>query len=280
MKPASSKQRSEGTAVQQSTPGFPRLTKAPIVEAIIDLRVRLPSEFDIARFKTLHSQFQTDYPKVEDQKVVEHKFEHAPGKQTSHSVQDHGIQGYLFRSADDANVVQFRRNGFTFNRLKPYTSWEQVFPEATRFWKLYVETCRPIEISRIAVRYINRLMLPGPHLDYSDYLSAPPALPGSATSSLTRLHPEMSTGPRFVSGFVSRVVINDPDAHITAAVVQALEPPSEDRYIPVILDIDVFQQNVSNLDAVAVLNRFGKLRDIKNRVFFGSITDKTFEMLK
>lgn len=262
------------------SPSFPHLNNAPIVEAMIDFRVRLPAEFDIARFKALHPQLQAEYPKVEDQKLVEHKFEHAPGKQPSHSVKDHGIHGSLFRSADDANIVQFRRNGFTFNRLKPYTSWEQVFPEATRLWKLYVETCRPIEISRIAVRYINRLMLPGPQLEFSEYLAAPPASPGSATSSLAKLHPEMTTGPQFVSGFVSRVVINDPDTHITAAVVQALEPPSEDRYIPVILDIDVFQQNVSNLDADAVLTRFEKLRDMKNRVFFGCITTKTFEMLK
>ena len=263
-----------------TSPAFPHLNKAPIVEAVIDLRVRLPADFDIASFKALHPQFQAEYPKVEDQKLVEHEFEQVPGKQPSLSVQDHGIQGYVFRSADDANIVQFRRNGFTFNRLKPYTSWEQVFPEAKRFWKLYVETCHPIEISRIAVRYINRLMLPGPQFEFSDYLSAPPALPGGVTSSLAKLQPEVSGGPQFVSGFLSRVIINDPDAHITAAVVQALEPPSEDRYIPVILDIDVFQQNVSNLDADAVLTRFEKLRDMKNRVFFGSITEKTFEMLK
>jgi len=76
------------------------------------------------------------------------------------------------------------------------------------------------------------------------------------------------------------VVINDPESDITAAVVQALEPPSEDRYIPVILDIEVFQENVSNLSPDDVLTRFEKLREMKNRAFFGSITDKTLEMVK
>jgi uncharacterized protein (TIGR04255 family) len=261
---------------------FPHLNKAPIVEAIIDFRVRLPADFDIARFKALHSQFQADYPHVEDKKLVEHKFEHTLGKQPSHSVKDHGTHGYFFRSTDNANVVQFSRNGFTFNRLKPYTSWEEVFPEAARFWKLYVETSAPIDIPRIAVRYINRLMLPGPQLEFSEYLAAPPALPGGPASSLATLleHPKVEGAPRFVSGFVSRVVINDPESDITAAVVQALEPPSEDRYIPVILDIDVFQENVSNLSPDDVLTRFEKLREMKNRAFFGSITDKTLEMVK
>lgn len=263
-----------------ASPTFPHLNKAPIVEAIIDFRVRLSADFDITRFKALHPQFQAEYPKLEDKRLVEHQFEHTPGKEPSHTVKDHGVQGYFSRSADNANIVQFSRNGFTFNRLKPYTSWEQVFPEATRFWKLFAETCQPIDISRIAVRYINRLMLPGPQLEFSEYLSAPPALPGSATSSLTRLYPEIAVTPQFVSGFVSRVIIHDPDSHIATAVVQALEPPAEDQYIPVILDIDVFDQNVSNLSADAVLTRFEKLREMKNRAFFGSITNKTFEMFK
>ncbi len=245
---------------------FPHLAKAPIVEAIVDFRVRLPAGFEIACFKELHPQFQSDYPNVEDRKLVEHKFEQSPGKEPSHSTKDHGVIGYFFRSADKANLVQFRRDGFTFNRLKPYTSWEQVFPEAMRLWKTYVETCRPVEVSRIAVRYINRLMLPGLEVEFGDFLTAPPALPKQM--------------PPFVSGFVSRVVIHDPASNTTAAVVQALEPPTENRYLPVILDIDVFQEDVSNLVADELLARFATLREMKNRAFFGSITDKTLEMLK
>jgi uncharacterized protein (TIGR04255 family) len=245
---------------------FPHLRKAPIVEAILDFRVRLPADFDVARFKAVHPAFENAYPRTEERKQVEHRFEHAPGREPSHSVTDRGIHGYFFRSADNAQIVQFRRDGFTFNRLKPYTSWEHVFPEAARFWKLYWETCQPIDVSRIAVRYINRLLLPDLQGEFSHYLAAPPALPNGM--------------PPFVSGFVSRVVIHDPDSRITAAVVQALEPPLEGRYVPVILDIDVFQQDVSNLSPDAILARFEQLREMKNRVFFGSITDTTLEMLK
>ena len=250
------------------------------MEAIIDFRVRLAADFDIARFKALHPQLQAQYPKVEDMRLVEQQFEHTPSKEPSHSVKDHGLQGYLFRSAEGANVAQFRRNGFTFNRLRPYTSWERVFPEAARLWKLYAETCRPVDISRIAVRYINRLLIPGTPPEFSEYLVAPPTLPGGPNSSLAKLGTEPPHPFQFVSGFLSRIVINHPDSQITAAVVQALEPPSEERYVPVILDIDVFQQNVSNLDSDALLARFERLREIKNRAFFGSITEKTLLIFK
>ena len=259
---------------------LPHLSRAPIVEALIDFRVRLPADFEVTRFKDVHAQFEAAYPKIEERKFNEHKFEHAPDKEPSHTIADRGIHGYLFHSADGTQIVQFRRDGFTFNRLKPYTSWEQVFAEATWFWKLYVQTCQPIDISRIAVRYINRLMLPGPDLEFSDYLAAPPPTPGGPTSSLADIRPEAAAATSFIGGFVSRVTINDLDAGITAAVVQALEPPADDRYIPVLLDIDVFQKDMLELSPDAVLIRFDKLREAKNCAFFGSITNKTLEMLK
>lgn len=241
---------------------FPHLSKAPIAEAIIDFRVRLAADFDVARIKELHLQFQDRYPGIEDQKLVEHRFEPALAKGFSPRTVDHGTVGYLFRSADEASIAQFRRDGFTFNRLQPYTSWEQVFPEAIRLWRIYVETFQPLEIHRIAIRYINRLLLP----ELQDYLTVPPVVPNQM--------------PAVISGFVSRVVINDPDSNITTAVVQALEGPAQDRYLPVILDIDVFDQNVSHLRADELLARFEKLREMKNRAFFGSITGKTVGMLK
>ncbi len=66
----------------------------------------------------------------------------------------------MYVSEDEVKLVQFRLDGFTFNRSKPYTSWEQVFPEAFGLWKEYVSLAAPEFVNRIAVRYINRLDLP------------------------------------------------------------------------------------------------------------------------
>ncbi len=45
-------------------------------------------------------------------------------------------QGFS-KTPDRLNVAQFRRDGFTFNRLRPYTKWEEIRPEALRLWQLY-----------------------------------------------------------------------------------------------------------------------------------------------
>lgn len=245
---------------------FPHLNNAPITEAIIDFRVRLPGAFEILRLKEAHAQLSADYPTLEERQVTQQQFEQRPGQPPKLAVRSQGVLGYRFRSADNKSIVQFRRNGFTFNRLKPYPSWDQVFPEACRLWKIYSTVAHPEEISRIAVRFINRLPIPLPNLEFSDYLTAPPALPHGIPQSL--------------SGFLTQVVIQDPETKLAANVVQALEPPLNEQYVSMILDIDVYQRDVSQLTLEAVLGQFAKLREMKNRIFFGSLTEKALALLR
>jgi uncharacterized protein (TIGR04255 family) len=255
-------------AMNESAPEFPHLKNAPITEALIDFRVRLPAVFDIARLKEAHNQIKDRYPQMDEQKMIEQEFQlqSKEGQPPQCTVRDRGVIGYFFRSADQMNLVQFRRDGFTFNRLYPYTSWNEVFPEASRLWQMFVALAQPEEISRLAVRYINRVQLPLAQLDFSAYLTAPPALP--------------RWSPQNVSSFLSRVVIHEPETGIAANIVQALEPPLNNDYISMILDIDVYEANVSELTPEAALSHFEKLREMKNRIFFGSLTDKAIALFQ
>lgn len=247
-----------------TAPAFPHLDNAPITEAIIDFRVRLPGAFEILRLKEAHAQLSADYPTLEEQQVTQQQFEQRLGQPPKLTARSQGVLGYRFRSGDAKSLVQFRRNGFTFNRLKPYPSWDQVFPEACRLWKIYSTVAHPEEISRIAIRFINRIQLPLPNLELPDYLTAPPPLPQGVPQSL--------------SGFLTRVVIQDPETNLAANIVQALEPPLNEQYVSMILDIDVYQRDVSQLTLKAVLGQFARLREMKNRIFFGSLTEKALAL--
>lgn len=44
---------------------YPHLPNAPIVEALIDFRVRLPDGFDIEILRALHGEIEEDFPRVE-----------------------------------------------------------------------------------------------------------------------------------------------------------------------------------------------------------------------
>jgi uncharacterized protein (TIGR04255 family) len=243
---------------------FPHLSKAPITEAIIDFRVKLPDGFDIGKFATLRHKLERDYPHVEEKKLLQSGFQQEVGKQPVRIWNELGVHGDFFLSADRTRIAQFRQDGFTFNRLMPYTSWDDVFAEASRLWNIYVETAAPSEVSRIAVRYINRILLPLPLHEFSEFLNAPPVLPADV--------------PPHVTEFLSRIVIQDLDKGIAANVVQALEPLPRVNYLPVILDIDVYRQNLSDEPNQALLLKFAELRNLKNRIFFGSLTPKAIQL--
>lgn len=248
---------------------FPHFPNAPIVEAMIDFRAKPPDGFNIESFKSLRSVLENDFPKMEERKSVQFQFQFPiakPENQPASKQTDLGIAGYRFHSADGKYIAQFRRDGFTLNRLQPYPSWEEIFSKASGLWKLYDKTACPIEVSRIAVRYINRIRLPLPLADLQVYLRTLPVLAEGC--------------PTHISGFVTRVIVHEPDLGIAANVTQVLESPPKEDYVPLILDIDVYQQGAFNDATEKLLARFAKLREMKNKIFFGSLTTKAIELFQ
>jgi uncharacterized protein (TIGR04255 family) len=145
------------------------LDNAPITEAIIDFRVKLPSEFQVETFLELKNTIGDRFPKVEDRKLFSSQFKIKKGEPQPLSSEYHGIQGYFFRPEDDKTVVQFRIDGFTFSRLKPYTYWEKMLEEARELWGMYCELAQPEAVTRLATRYINHINIPLPIDDLRNY---------------------------------------------------------------------------------------------------------------
>jgi len=251
----------------ESVSDYPHLSKAPIVEAVIDFRVKLPSEFKLDVFQSLRAQLTQDYPRFEEQQIVQQMIKQEAGSAAEVSTRFSGIHGYRFLSGDGKNVVQLRRDGFTFSRLTPYTRWEEVFAEAWRLWLLYVDAARPVEVSRIAVRYINRMLFPLPFTNPEDYLKAPPVTADG--------------WPTEMSAFLSRVVMHEAKSEVSVNVIQALEPqvPGQSD-ISIIFDIDAYEDISLPSDDVTIAERFGKLREMKNRVFFNGLTAKAIDLFR
>ena len=156
---------------------FPHLSKAPIVEAVIDFRVGLAPNFEIEVFRQAQEKIGSEYPGMKAQRSWLGQMMQIPGKPPEQAVRDLGVTGYAFSSADGKYVVQFRTDGFSLSRLAPYTSWEDVFARATTLWHYFCDLSRPIEVTRLAVRTINRIQLSLPMSNIRKYLTAPPMVP-------------------------------------------------------------------------------------------------------
>lgn len=243
------------------------LDNAPITEAIIDIRVKLPSEFTTEAFLELKNTIGERFPKVEERKLFSSLFGFKKGEPQPPSSKYHGVRGYFFRPEDDKKVAQFRVDGFTFSRLRPYTHWEEMLEEARELWGMYCGIAQPEAIARVAVRYINHINIPLPIDDLSDYFTASPRIPDNIRG--------------VISGFLSKVVVHDQEMGVATNIVQALEKSKKpDKYITVVLDIDSYKLGDFNADNGEIWYILANLRNLKNQIFFNSITDQTVRLFE
>lgn len=245
---------------------YRHLANAPITEAIIDLRVRLPSGFQVTELSSLREMVQDRYPDGKERRLITGGFGMKAGKPVIQPPEDKGIDGYVLRSADNKQVAQFSKGGFTLSRLKPYTHWEDILAEAKDLWQLYVAKASPELVTRIAVRYINQLNIPLPINNFTRYLTAPPNIP--------------DTIPQAMSHFLTRVVVHDVELDTTANITQALQKSPSPDYVTIILDIDTYKQKERGFDESDIWLTLGQLRDLKNRIFFDSITEETARLFE
>lgn len=243
------------------------LSHAPIVEAIIDFRIGPEKVFPLDQLSDLVGKVGDTYPKYERRNLFESQVTFVPGQRhISQSTEEKGLHGFFFHSTDGKDIAQFRVNGFTFSHLEPYTSWTPIFTESKRLWDVYTDILTPKLVTRIAVRYINRLKLPLFVEDLSEYFTMLPEIPDDL--------------PKSVSSYLTKIVLVDEQTGIMANVTQALEPNIQPKHIPIIFDIDVYREGTFQPDDPKIWQIFEGLREMKNRIFFRYITEKTVELFK
>ena len=237
------------------------LRNAPIVEAVIDFRVLRREGVSPDRFAGLQSALGSQYSQATLIQSFEAQLILSQEKVPSSSTVTAPL-GWQYRA--DSMVAQFRVDGFTFSKLVPYTTWNGVFSEALRLWAAYIKVAQPAEVVRVAVRYINRLQVPVP-AQLSDYLAAPPLVPPPISQQLQQ--------------FLCRLVIDDGGRNASAVIVQASEPLIGPPAITLLIDIDAFKESLAVAPEDPRLpEMFLQLRDLKNEIFFASITERTAEM--
>ncbi|MDP2807882.1 MAG: TIGR04255 family protein [bacterium] len=236
---------------------------SPIREAVFDIRI---DSLDINK---------TDFEAILSKIVVSdylHKHNLMSVK-SNFTLQDTGfklenkdapsVTGVVFTNKTNNRKIQFRLDGFTYNILKPYLSWESHFNEFLTYWQIYNETLKPKNITRIATRFINRIEIPLELRDFDDYIKNMPPIPICLKQTYLN--------------FFMQVTVPCPDNASVAILTETIEEPQKDK-LPFILDIDVFQTN--NIVKAELVRHFNGIRIIKNDIFEKCITDKTRELFK
>jgi uncharacterized protein (TIGR04255 family) len=237
---------------------------APIVEAILDIRVKLPGDITLTDLLPFHDSIKQRFATKKERKFLKGGFALLPEPRAT--VDDSGTDGYFFESSSEKKVVQARLDGFTFNKLKPYERWNLFRDEARELWNVYFEATHPTEILRIALRYINRIEVPLPLGDFSEYiLTNPQVAPGL---------------PQGVGQFFMHLVLRNNDIGADANIVETMDKATSENKLPLILDIDVWRKVQYTDNNEAMWDEFERLRNFKNDIFFKSTTEKAKELFK
>jgi len=234
---------------------------APIVEAVIEIQLQLPRSIGVTDLLRFHSTVSSEYPDKQEQ----HAFEISmSGPQNPPSTSGR-LAGYRFISSDQKQIIGVRTDSFSFSRTAPYDRWESMREEAHRLWSIFRSTLGPERLTRVGVRYINRIDVParseGVNLD--DYFETAPRIASSLPQRLTNFFMRL------------QIPIDEGMLLITETSVA---PPAQ-NLISTLLDIDVYAQQ-ENLDETTAWQTLERLRHEKNRVFEACITDRVRDLIK
>ena len=240
------------------------LSKAPIREAVLDIRVPEARSAHPQELREALASIEP-FPEIQDLRQGSIAFRLSPDGEPEHHTEGAEVIGVRGATEDGLWIVQYRRNGMTFSCLRPYPGWDAFVDRARPLVERFIEVVHARFIERLALRYINIFRLPNP-CDPMEYFVAPPSLPESL--------------PLQVNNLVSRLTVRDPDTDLQAHVAHVLQDDLRPGKIGMILDIDVFKATRLEADIAKLWSGLRELRKLKNRIFFESITDRSAEIYK
>jgi uncharacterized protein (TIGR04255 family) len=235
---------------------YPHLSKAPIAEAVVELRIAGQPASSEA-FDGFASALKIGYPKHEKLQQAAAKFQ--LGESVVRAEVPVSRFGVRLASADDRDVVIGSVRSFVVSRLTPYQSWEALVEKVISAWPLYRTCFAPSKVIRAGVRCINRIGLGEGAVDLDSVFTAGPKIP-----------PDL---PQGLGQYSTRVVVPF-EGGVGVAIAQVLEPPSGD----VVLDIDAFSElDADPADDAALWRHLEALHDLRNRAFFASLHKHVWE---
>ncbi|MDZ8138243.1 MAG: TIGR04255 family protein [Nostoc sp. DedQUE04] len=173
---------------------------------------------------------------------------------------------FLFPSADGTKLVGVGPNLLSIHSLRPYEGWDEFSKRIEQALQLYLEVAKPVGITRISLRYINRIVISSPDqaIDLSDYVNIYPQLPDDL--------------PSHISEFVTQaeLIYEDIPAKLAITLSDSEPQPGE---VVFILDLDISQAWVEKpLSFEEVLSNLHELKSREGQVFESLITDRTREL--
>jgi uncharacterized protein (TIGR04255 family) len=244
---------------------FPHLAFAPVVEAVIDIRTKSTVALDEASSRIFLEPRLADYTFLDSQQEFSAQVMFGPAAPPMQTAIQ-AWKGVRFKSRDENSIAQFNKDGFAFSKLAPYQNWDVFSEESMKLWGIYQEMAKAEDVNRLGVRFINRIELPAGDGNFENYINPAPQTPRGLDLPFY--------------GFLYQETLAVPGHPYAINLIRTIQQPGDKDGFSVIIDIDVFTADGTDLDNGRIQKMLNEMCWLKNKIFFGSITEQALETFK
>ncbi|MDR2690715.1 MAG: TIGR04255 family protein [Dysgonamonadaceae bacterium] len=187
-----------------------------------------------------------------------------PGISTVTGKADTKINSYTYFSKDHKQNLIIEETSITYTDENKYTGWENFKQKSLDSIEMFHEILNQSTIKRISIRFVNRFSL--------EYLSDPLEY---FTTTISSAKPDGLPYPLVEYAFKLKTII--PDTNIYSYINQTTVPVNE-KQTDYIFDIDILELTDLLFDKDLISDKMEKLREIKNNLFFNSLTQKAINL--
>jgi uncharacterized protein (TIGR04255 family) len=242
---------------------FPRLKTAPIIEAVIYWQADVSKTYEQSEFANLLSERLPNYVNSQSLFIQSIQAEGILGN-TSKFSHETLWTGFKLDNLQNHYVAQFHQSGVVFSRLAPYEEWQSFLTEGISFWQVFQDIAQPTSLQRLGVRYINKIPLKGNE---------------SASTYLEMLQPHPKDLEIPAESFFYQDTYKVPDSPYAVNWVRTMQQQvsTNNPELALILDIDAYTEAIVDLAEEHLVTQLNNMRWLKNKTFFGCITQTALE---
>ena len=247
-----------------------RYKNPPIEEALCEFHFDPGEGWDLTIPGKLQTEFGDEYSgKPREQRAVQVGLDFQDGK-TSNLQYGEGLARVQLVTKDGNRMVGVGQDALSIHMLHPYqdpylsdrSGWDEFKLRISAAIEAYWRVAKPRGVSRIGIRYVNKMIIPGKTVRVEEYLKC--ALP------------KVTVLPDRLANFMARSeYIYDDNVRLILSQISII---SQLESISFLLDVDVISEDIETVDKDTALEIADDLHTRVGTAFETVITDKAREL--
>lgn len=237
----------------------------PITEAVIEIRFSDP--MPPAELAKVSNTFKSTYPNEQIVTDISVQLYFPHDQQDTTKARAIEKRGHRRSSPDLTELLLLWPENFVVSQLAPYPGWDTFFARFQRDWNLWKRAVSYKKISRIGVRYINRIDIPqeGPVTYEEEFLN---------------VYVHMPEELQLTTAWAVQAQSRLPDMGCKLTLNSSVVPSPLLGHMAFILDQDVTKDDNPPQNDSEIYALLNQIRLKKNSIFESCITDKARRLFK